>query len=157
MKGGLVADGWESFASPPQEEPADGDWVKLPENGWGALVAHVAGPGSARPNVVPLEERTVAVHCMTRDGEESRFVEPMSEDDLQGTRDAIVAYLADVGVPPPPYFWWEVRLRKGVTLDVLAEAIDQAFRADGHAPADGVTDARHELEVMRRVVPTLLA
>ena len=76
------------------------DAVELPETGWGALVAWIAGPSWVHPDrlrVLPQVRRTVEV-----DGSAVTTSTDRSSQDLDAMDEDIAAYLADAGVPPPP-------------------------------------------------------
>ncbi|NMR20253.1 DUF5956 family protein [Cellulomonas fimi] len=133
---------------------AEREWQVLPENGLGAVIAYAAGPGRARPHLVPLDERHVVVE-LTRDGRTSRASEPMTPDDLAAIETAITEYLADVGLPAPPCAWWEIDLPGALDVDELCERLDQLAAA---LPGDdtGVARARREAQTILEAVQALL-
>lgn len=88
-----------------QEPDASGSWWILPENGWGALVAFVAGPGNVRPH------RNLRWTATTPDTEV-----------LEDVND----YLRVAGVEASPEPHWEIRLPAGLTLLELEERIGSA-------------------------------
>lgn len=91
---------------------ADADrngWTRLPNNGWGALVASVAGPEHVRG--VRRPPGLTKVVTRDRDGGERRFTRPASPEELDMIQEGIVDYLSQSDTPPPPRgVEWEIRL-----------------------------------------------
>ena len=109
-------------------EVADADrdgWTPLPHNGWGALVAFVAGPhhvrGVRRP---PGPTRVVC----ERGGVRESFLRPASQEDLEMVQDGIVGYLSESRTPPPPAgVTWEILLPSGMSEVDLDRGVDAAM------------------------------
>ncbi|MCV2393692.1 DUF5956 family protein [Actinotalea sp. M2MS4P-6] len=150
----MTGDRWAQILG--ADVPERGNWAVLPENDWGALVAYGAGPGRVRPHFVARERRFVTRECVGPDGEVTRSVEPMTDDDLASVRQMIDAALVDVGVPVPPHGWWEVLLPDGMTFDDLDRGVNDAVMHDPDAPPSGLAAARRQAEVIRQVVPRIL-
>ena len=117
----MPTDRWQEILDAPVNP--DGNWVVLPENGWGAVIAYAAGPGHARPHDVPLSERrvTVTVHDTGR-----VFDEPFRPADLADIAEMISDYLVTVGLPVSPRTWWEVDLPPGMSEADLDRPFDGA-------------------------------
>lgn len=93
-----VQDGWSQIVSEPVlDEP---DAIALPESGWGALIAGVAGPRWARraPWTAPPPVITTMVTATTTVPSEA----PRSAEEQRGIDDDIADYLLAADVPPPP-------------------------------------------------------
>lgn len=119
-----MSDRWgEIVRTPPV---ASANWVALPENGWGAIVAHRVGPGRARPLDVPLKRRYVTETWTESDGSTQQRTVPMSDEDLAHIVEAINTYLLDVGLPPAPFSWWEVAPPDGMTGEEFLSRLENA-------------------------------
>ncbi|CAM3686049.1 DUF5956 domain-containing protein [Occultella aeris] len=92
-----------------------GNWVALPENGLGALMAFAAGPGYARPRsgVVPRPVRVT----LERPGRPPiSWEEERTPEDDAVILESIVSYLAEAGITAAaPVTAWEILLPEGVT------------------------------------------
>lgn len=135
---------WDSILRTPG--PSKGNWQTMPEIGLGALIAYTAGPGRARPHRLPLNTRHVDVE-ETRAGQTRRWTEPMSPADLAVIESVVAEALLDLGIPAPPFAWWEVDLPGALTADQLTERIHELT---GELPGDdtGVARARREAQAV---------
>lgn len=103
----------------------DGEWLRLPDNGWGALVAYLAGPHRVR--AVAIEHRDVRV-VMTQGGVTTGWTERPTQDDIDHGYSDVVDYLARAGIGPPPTgVSWEVRLPRGTGKREFEGAINVAM------------------------------
>jgi hypothetical protein len=87
--------------------------IELPESGWGALIAWLAGPTWAHPDparVLPPVTVSVISAGATSEAKFDRTPEDQTSID-----DDIAAYLADADVPPQPRaMWWSLRRPAGM-------------------------------------------
>jgi hypothetical protein len=88
-----------------QAPDASGRWWILPDNGWGALIAFVAGPGNVRPH------RNL---WWTATAPDTEILEDVND------------YLRIAGVEASPEPQWEIRLPAGMTLLELEKRIGSA-------------------------------
>lgn len=121
-----MTDGWSEILRTPPVPGAE--WVVLPENGWGAVIAYYVGPGLVRPHDVPVERRRVREECVAPDGTSRRRTVPMSAADLGEIGEYVNSYLDDVGLPPAPVSWWEVAVPEGMTGAELLKRLEDACR-----------------------------
>lgn len=70
---------WDAIYSGEREHT--GRWVSLPDNGWGAMLAYLAGPRWVRSR--PLHRSSVKVMVEGQDGSVVRFEEPLSDRDRE--------------------------------------------------------------------------
>lgn len=83
-------------------------WAEVDENGWGTLLAWVAGPENARRCPTSDDGRTVRVVIERPGVPDQRTVEPFTAYDRDLVEDGINPYLEQAGVPPRPrgYIWF---------------------------------------------------
>ncbi len=119
--------GWGDFdvvTGEVADDDSDG-WTPLPHNGWGALVAFVAGPAHVRGVRRPPGPTRVVCE---RGGLRESFLRPASQEDLEMIQDGIVGYLSESRTPPPPAgVTWEIRLPPGMTEVDLDRGVDSAM------------------------------
>ncbi|MBC7763653.1 MAG: hypothetical protein H7201_18055 [Candidatus Saccharibacteria bacterium] len=93
----------------PLEDPAG--WAEVTENGWGMLLAWVAGPENTRRGPTTDDVRTVRT-TLERTGFPVIYsTEPFSAHDRDLTEEGINPYLEAAGVPPRPRgYTWFIRM-----------------------------------------------
>lgn len=152
----MVSDRWSELAQAGVDRCRTSDnWVELPENGWGALVAYLAGPGYARPLQIPFETRTVTVFEIAATGEACSREEPMTLYDIESIRESIAEFLAEVDIEAPTETSWQLCLPTGMSADDLAERLNAAVASAG----DGVSrreQALREARAMARELGVIL-
>lgn len=90
-------------------------WIELSENGWGAVIAWLAGPENVVRKPVGQRKDLVRETCTAADGSTRTWTEPITEADVRGIEDDIDFYLADAGLPPRPRgFHWFLGLPAAV-------------------------------------------
>ena len=119
-----MSDRWTEIVRAPQVAAAE--WVALPENGWGAVVAYRVGPGRARPHAVPREDRLVTEICTDADGTARRRAVAITPEDAADIEEAVNSYLLEAGLPPAPFTWWEVAPPDGMTGEAFVERLEGA-------------------------------
>lgn len=149
-----MRDRWTEIVRAPQVAAAE--WVALPENGWGAVVAYRVGPGRARPHAAPLEDRLVTEACTDADGTARRRTVPMTPEDVADIEESVNSYLLEVGLPPAPFTWWEVAPPDGMTGDAFLERLERAclHRATATSGADV---ARQDAAVLAEEIRAIFA
>ncbi|MHA7209573.1 DUF5956 family protein [Arthrobacter sp. MDT1-65] len=110
-------------------------------NGWGALVAWVAGPANTARQSVAVRDRHTEVLVMT-DGTFLHQPSMLSDDDLDSIDDDIDAHLAAAGVRPLPrgYIWF-IRRPADCPYD------DSFWAAINRGVTEAEPDAREPLEL----------
>jgi hypothetical protein len=89
------------------------DAIQLPESGWGALIAWLAGPAWAHPALLPAVPPVTVRHCA--DGVVREAQVQRTPDDQASIDADIAQYLDDAGVPPAPTGTiWALRLPAGM-------------------------------------------
>ncbi|MHA7146537.1 DUF5956 family protein [Arthrobacter sp. TmT3-37] len=124
-------------------------WTEATANGWGALIAWVAGPANTCRAPAAVRHRHTEVLVMT-DGIVVRQPSLLSDDDLASIDDDIDTYLAAAGVPPLPrcYAWFIRRPAQCDTDAAFWSAINQGVQ-------EAAPDAVEPLE-LRLVVDGVL-
>ncbi len=124
-------------------------WTEATANGWGALIAWVAGPANTRRAPAAVRDRHTEVIVMT-DGTVVRQPSMLSDEDLASIDDDIDMYLAAAGIPPLPrgYAWFIRRPAQCHTDAVFWSAINQGVQ-------EAAPDAVEPLE-LRLVVDSVL-
>ncbi|MET3934890.1 hypothetical protein ABIE00_002936 [Arthrobacter sp. OAP107] len=115
-------------------------WVKLAENGWGALMAWAAGEDNLRRHPSSDAGRTVTGYTEGA-GERTPFEEPFTSADRQGVDDDFDMYLREADLPPRPRgYVWMIRVPDShASPETFLEDVDAAvLRA-----ADGTVDPKH--------------
>lgn len=131
------------------ESADDAGWTSLPPNGWGALVAFIAGPGRARG--VRRTPRPVKV-VTGRPGAEVTQTRPPTDDELDHVREAVTGYLSMSGIPEPPAgVEWQICLPDDTNERSLDRGVNRAMRE-----ADGL-DFPGQREAVTRYISRLLA
>jgi hypothetical protein len=148
----VSAERWLAIVLTAPDDP-EGHWVALPENGRGALVAYLAGPGRARPQ--GWAPRTVEV---TEDRAGTRRVrhEPMTPGDVASIQNTIAVELADLGICAPPNTWWEVDLPKWMSYDHLARQLNAAIGGLQPDTGSGAERARRRTDAVRHELRGIL-
>ncbi|MFC5997869.1 DUF5956 family protein [Quadrisphaera sp. GCM10027208] len=118
---------WQRIsANPPVDE---GTAIPLPESGWGALIAWLAGPqwaGPLRRHDVP----DVRTDVVSREGV-VRYQCPRGPLDQESIDDDIAQFLAAADVPPPPRSTvWAVRGPGGLSAEAFWSRVYAAMEAD---------------------------
>jgi len=117
---------WDDFAVV-DGTVADADpdgWTPLPYNGWGALVAFLAGPAHVRGVRRPPGPTRVVVESR---GVRESYMRPASQEDLDMIQDGIAGYLSESRTPSPPAgVTWEIRLPAGMGDDELDAVVYHA-------------------------------
>jgi hypothetical protein len=128
-------------------------WTEATANGWGALIAWVAGPANTRRAPAAVRDRHTEVLVMT-DGAVVRQPSMLSDEDLASIDDDIDSYLAAAGVPPLPrgYTWFIRRPAQCDTDAAFWAAINQGVQET--APDDAVEPLEARL-VLDGVLRTL--
>lgn len=121
---------------------AKGDgWAEATANGWGALIAWVAGPSNTARKPAAARDRHTEVLVMT-DGAVVRQPSMLSDADLDSIDDDIDTYLAAAGVPPVPRgYTWFIRRPAQCPADAAFWA------AINRGVADADPDAAEPLEL----------
>lgn len=140
-----MSDRWAEIVRAPPVESAN--WVVLPENGWGAIIAYRVGPGHARPHDVRLERRLVTETCTEADGSTRRRTVAMSHEDFAYIVESVNSYLLEVGLPPTPFSWWEVAPPDGMAGKEFLSRLENAC-TEGMTAASGVEVARQYAAVL---------
>ncbi|MDJ0311962.1 DUF5956 family protein [Arthrobacter sp. H35-D1] len=115
-------------------------WEPLPENGWFALMAWVAGPANVGRAAQSDEGRAVRV-VHVHDGVEPRTVEPFAEGDRRSVDESVNEFLLEAGVPARPAgFDWFMRIPEGwpaglSVADELSSQITRSWENDTHPEA----------------------
>lgn len=123
-----------------------GPWIDLPSNGWGALVAYLAGPGRVR--ALQRERPTVTTTSTGIDGIDLIDTQPATAADLAMMDRFVDAYLVEHEVPPcPPGLAFQLRVPPPFEWEELVSKLNQAVLRDA---ADGSPLA--ERDAMRRVL-----
>lgn len=130
---------WNAIRSTPGRPGAN--WSPLPENGWGAVIAYVAGPGRARPHDAPLTERTVEVTTVV-DGASKSLTLPMTPEDVAVIAEFVDTHLEEVGIPPAPVTWWEIDLPDGMTYETFDLSMERALKGL-HASGKGTLEEEY--------------
>ena len=121
--------------------------IELPETGWGAHIAWVAGPAWVNPDPsrpVPRVRRTDE-----RDGETTTTWHDRTTEEQAGVDDDIADHLADAGIPAPPRgVRWSLRRPAGLGADEFWSRLNAAL-------AERCPRARHPREVHACLVPIL--
>lgn len=86
-----MSDRWAEIAR--TTPVASGDWIALPENGWGAIVAYRVGPGRARPHHAPMGLRQVTEICTDADGTTRQRTVAMNAEDVADIGESVNTYL----------------------------------------------------------------
>jgi hypothetical protein len=112
-------------------------WTEATANGWGALIAWVAGPANTRCTPAAVRDRHTEVLVMT-DGTVVRQPSMLSDDDLASIDDDIDSYLAAASIPPLPrgYTWYIRRPARCPTDAAFWSAINHGVQET--APDDAV-------------------
>ncbi|GEN81208.1 DUF5956 family protein [Actinotalea fermentans] len=94
-----------------------GHWVRVPDNGWGALIAYLAGPGRVRTVARRYNDvRVVTVH----DGVRTEHSEEITPEDVRGIERDIASYVAERAAPaPPPGVSFEILIPDELSFDEL--------------------------------------
>lgn len=140
-----MSDRWAEIVRTPPV--ASANWVALPENGWGAIIAYRVGPGRARPHGVPPELRQVTETCTEADGTTRRRTVAMSREDFADIVESVNSYLRDVGLPPTPFTCWEVAPPDRMTGTEFLRRLENAG-AEGVTATSGVEVARQYAAVL---------
>lgn len=116
--------------------PDDAALADLPENGWGSLLAWIAGPGRVFLRPSSTDERQTTVTTTTADGVTTVVSRRRTAADQSIVDDSINDYLQDAGVPPGPAgATWTLRLPGGATEHELwARASTYAIDRYSSAP-----------------------
>ncbi|MHB1288141.1 DUF5956 family protein [Georgenia sp.] len=136
---------WDDFtvvSAATADADMDG-WTRLPPNGWGALVAYLAGPNWVRGVQCPPGLTTVV---RIRGGVEERSKRPATQEDLDMIRDSIDGYLEMSQTPlPPTGVEWEIQLPSGMDDRDLDRGINEAMMdaGDGGFAADKLAVERY--------------
>lgn len=77
------------------------DYLELSENGWGAVIAAVAGSEKVRRVPLRLSEYTVRT-SWEHEGEHRTEVRERNAEDQESIDEAVEEYLADAGLPARP-------------------------------------------------------
>ena len=123
----------------------DGQYVELPENGFGGLVAWAAGVHHVRRTADHLNHQT---RVTTIAGDETtNHVRPRSQQEQDGVDQDIDSYLRDAGIPPRPRgFRWFVELPGSIRPDDFWEDINTNLARDAATrPADVLANVRTTL------------
>lgn len=124
---------WDDF---PHDPPRIGAEVRLPANGWQALLAFLAGPGWVY-TVASIDPETIPV----ADGTGNSSEEAWTDYDRRAVRDGLLDYLRTAGIPDPPEdVEWRLVLPEALTEDQLWAALNQAA-SDGPPFAASTADA----------------
>jgi hypothetical protein len=104
-------------------------WTEATANGWGALIAWVAGPANTCRVPAAARDRHTEVLVMTG-GAVVRQPSMLSDEDLASIDDDIDLYLAAAGVPPLPrgYAWFIRRPAQCDTDAAFWSAINQGVQ-----------------------------
>ncbi|WP_250444297.1 DUF5956 family protein [Actinotalea sp. C106] len=149
-----MSDRWaEIIRTPPV---AAAEWVALPENGWGAIIAYRVGPGRTRPHDFPQERRLVTEVCTDTDGTARRRTLAMTPKDFADIVESVNSYLVDVGLPPAPFTWWEVVPPDGMTGDAFLKHLEDAS-AERVTATSGVEVARQYAAVLTDEIESIYA
>lgn len=149
-----MSDRWAEIVRTPPVAAAE--WVALPENGWGAIIAYRVGPGRTRPHDVPTERRLVTEVCTDADGTTRRRTVAMTPEDFADITESVNSYLLDVGLPPAPFTWWEVAPPDGMTGDEFLKRLEDAS-AERLTSTSGVEVARQYAAVLTDEIASIFA
>lgn len=140
---------WQSV---PDHVP-DAGWIELDENGWGALIGWVAGPGNLRRSPVDDSARTVAASKTGPDGAVIEFEEAFTAQDRVIVDESANCYLADAGAAERPGgFRWFIRLPEQFAgREEFLAAITRAVYARDPKPVHP-SDVRSAME---QVMPSI--
>lgn len=133
-------DRWAEIVRTPPVAAAE--WVTLPENGWGAIIAYRVGPGRTRPHHIPVESRTVREVWTDADGTTHRHTMPMTAEDFAEIVHSVNSYLVEVGLPPSPFTRWEVAPPDGMPGGEFMRRLEDA--ATQRSTATSGPDVAHE-------------
>ena len=103
-------------------------WVEVDENGWGTLLAWVAGPENARRRATTDDGRTVRVVVERAGIPDQHSAEPFTARDRDLIEDGINPYLEEAGVPPRPrgYTWFIRVTPTGLTAEEFLEQVNSS-------------------------------
>jgi hypothetical protein len=91
-------------------------WALMTENGFGSVIAFIAGPGRFGRRPANDEGRTVRIIEERPDGSSVEYTRPFTSEDRDSIEESAGWYIADWGMPPRPAgFDWFVRLPAGET------------------------------------------
>lgn len=108
--------------------------ITLSDNGWGALVAWLAGPQRTHRLPWNREGATVAITVERPPGTVVyRGVRPLAAAEAEEIDDDVDSYLTDAGVPPRPRgFAWHLILPPGIaSADEFWSTLSDALQAEG--------------------------
>jgi hypothetical protein len=119
-------------------------WSELPENGLGAVLGAVAGPGRLGRAAGTLGEHGTRVTVTDASGERT-WHETRTASDQRTVDEAVDDYLRDAGLPPRPRgYRWFIASPLGLAPD--ADVIDllsrQINRSDAVSPAEVLAEAQ---------------
>ena len=147
-----MSERWDEIVRTPPVPSAT--WVVHPQNGWGAIVASRVGPGRTRPHHVPPELRRVTEICSQADGTTRRRTVAMSPEDLADIGESVNSYLADVGLPPAPFTWWEVAPPDGMAGEEFLKRLEVSC-FERVTPPSGVEAAQKYATVLTEEIMTI--
>lgn len=118
------------------------NYVKVTENGYGMLLAWIAGPNRcARVAVDRQHYITVVTTTNNTNGETTVSPHPRSDEDQRDVDEAIASYLNRFNIPPPPssYEWYVKGLLGDQPAD-LTRAIGTTSNTENNAILDHVKE-----------------
>lgn len=153
---------WDTVAVLPEEAltgstPHTPAVVEVPDSGWGALVAWVAGPRLLRRCPDQIERHEVPLSHVAG-GDVARVTRQRNSVDQNDIDDGIDDYLTDAGVPPRPRgYRWFLQLPTGIDETQFWSQLNA--RLDQHPslptyPADLMPALRTVIEQMYTDQPT---
>ncbi|MGI8698951.1 MAG: DUF5956 family protein, partial [Mycobacteriales bacterium] len=127
--------GWSQYEARAADAHADdASVITLSDNGWGALVAWLAGPQHTHRMPWNREGATVSVTGERPPGKVVlRGVRPLAAAEAKEIDHEIYSSLTEAGVPPPPRgFAWLLVLPPGISAeDEFGSTRNVALRAEG--------------------------
>lgn len=129
----------------------DARWIRLPLNLRSTLVAYVAGPGRVQAELIRPGSRAVREVVTAPGVEPEHRTRPLTQEDVDGLYEDLVAYASSIQIPPPPaaYTW-----TLGVPPDMEADRFERALNV---AQAEQTEpDPRRDAFTVARVVGALL-
>ncbi|MBZ2195266.1 DUF5956 family protein [Occultella gossypii] len=126
-----------------------GNWVPLPENGLGALMAFAAGAGYARP-AVGMVPRPIRVTLERPGSPPVYWEEERGSEDTAIIIESIAEYLAEAGIAAAPLTAWEILLPEGVTGADLEQRTGKAMARTNAGPGGPLT--HDEVDAIVRTV-----
>ncbi len=116
---------WQSMLE--NSKPSQGEGFPLPESGWGAVVAWLAGPSWVYPDAARVSDAVVVTKSAGA-GEASSYSTPRTDRDQVAIDEDISSYVMDAGVPAPPAgITWRMRHPQGLSEEQFWNGVHRAM------------------------------